>query len=840
MTTSPRTGRLRTVDILDDPSTSQLYQKILQPSLSAVSVQAHPNRHGVQIHNSFVPQQVSSSSYINHIKNPKLKSEFRTTQSRSFPDIKNSRKGFKAECSIYRYQHSEANFLHSATPQSFSSTTKVKQVPLPSVQGTVLERVMSQRNARSVTLAGERYLGTAKLRPQQRSLSAGRLPRSEQEKRYVKEQMALETTRSMKRMSETMSHRIDRMYYMRGATIKPAQRYYVDSEELEQLKQMSKARSVGRSGRSRNGRRYHGNHLTTTPPPPAQSNTGGKKCDNQCVSEDDGDQLRVQEVVASLSNRPGSAASNKSSGSRRGQPSPGVLLPEGQSVLGTFSETSRNINQQHVEEEDARRKKPVDFEDEESIEPWGELEEKVGENVGSANSRKTISDALPINIIEKNYKSSREEIFLTQFEDPSMKKNLLDNKENLAQDDRHSHSSSNSSIQGDKKQDRESESKKLKNSKEKLTDPKADMVSSGQHIVTRDNSCSGSIEAANDNSLSSSVKIASDNSCSGSIKAASDDESETDIQDRISLKDEGYEMNTNDEEIKNMEDGIRKFDTISNQMGNIGHLEDSEVGMKDEEIEEIYDSGVFSRPRNEEEMQEALARKENRRKEKAAKKKQEDEERRRKAMPKEEKAAILADVYTFISPRQQTIFEEKFQELDVNDNGILTLDELQERMKKWVGKEDIKLIMQIFDLNKDKTIDVREFVTMAALNDKITGHVTESPDQQLAFSLKKLSHHVTAYKEMFDIMDVNGNSQLSMEELMVIIVASTGLDLQADQDVVKYIYDTIDKDKSGSIDFVEYLSYIPFFLKLYQHVFGKPISLDVIEDALQSVRQHKW
>lgn len=53
---------------------------------------------------------------------------------------------------------------------------------------------------------------------------------------------------------------------------------------------------------------------------------------------------------------------------------------------------------------------------------------------------------------------------------------------------------------------------------------------------------------------------------------------------------------------------------------------------------------------------------------------------------------------------------------------------------------------QVFDLNKDKTIEQREFVIVAALNDKLTGKNTESLDAPLELDLEMLAQHITAYK----------------------------------------------------------------------------------------------
>ena len=56
----------------------------------------------------------------------------------------------------------------------------------------------------------------------------------------------------------------------------------------------------------------------------------------------------------------------------------------------------------------------------------------------------------------------------------------------------------------------------------------------------------------------------------------------------------------------------------------------------------------------------------------------------------------LSDMYKFITPRQKAIFEEKFEELDTNSNGKVTLKELTTQMKKVnAPKPEIKKFMQV-------------------------------------------------------------------------------------------------------------------------------------------------
>ncbi|XP_070575982.1 uro-adherence factor A-like isoform X6 [Ptychodera flava] len=140
-----------------------------------------------------------------------------------------------------------ANLNRSSTPQSFNSTTKVKQLPLPSVSptGRTVSSVSPSRGIKSVSICSDRYLGThSKLSREGKSEGVSSLKaRSEQQRRFEIESRAKLKSRALKRTSEIIPHRVDRTYYMSGASVPLKNKYLVDNEELERLKELSRSRS---------------------------------------------------------------------------------------------------------------------------------------------------------------------------------------------------------------------------------------------------------------------------------------------------------------------------------------------------------------------------------------------------------------------------------------------------------------------------------------------------------------------------------------------------------------------------------------------------------------------
>ncbi|CAH1779893.1 unnamed protein product [Owenia fusiformis] len=210
-----------------------------------------------------------------------------------------------------------------------------------------------------------------------------------------------------------------------------------------------------------------------------------------------------------------------------------------------------------------------------------------------------------------------------------------------------------------------------------------------------------------------------------------------------------------------------------------------------------------------------------------------------KVDPKQDLKNSLKEMegYSFVSDLQREAFLAKFRELDMDGSGSITSEELSTKLFANSTKEDLDYFMKTFDLNKDQMIDEEEFVTLLGLNDKLNGHMTTSKDEPLELNLPRLSYHITVYKEMFQLADQEMHGRLSIKDVMLIMTSGLGQAVGTDKELVDIIHNTIDKDQSGYIDFVEYLSFIPFFIKIHQHMMAQPVLIEHIENARKLVRQ---
>lgn len=85
--------------------------------------------------------------------------------------------------------------------------------------------------------------------------------------------------------------------------------------------------------------------------------------------------------------------------------------------------------------------------------------------------------------------------------------------------------------------------------------------------------------------------------------------------------------------------------------------------------------------------------------------------------------------------------------------------------------------------------------------------------------------------------DQDRNGYLSLEEVMFVISVSVGTEIGTDKEILEYIFKNLDVNGSGSIDFIEFLSFIPFFLKLHQEIVGRPATVEDVMKANAAVKE---
>eukprot|EP00057_Strongylocentrotus_purpuratus_P017512 XP_011671986.1 PREDICTED: uncharacterized protein LOC100889312 isoform X2 [Strongylocentrotus purpuratus] len=802
-----------------------------------------------------------------------------------------------------------SNLQRSATPNSFNSNSRLKQVPLPQVKSNPLLRSSSPRGVKNVSMSGDRYLGTSKSGQQDSQSSvhksylqydAPSLPKREQVHRFEEEQTNLYITRTMKRKSEILSHRVDRMYYLCGSGSPVQGRYEVNDSELQRLREFSRVRNNSRvnSGRSLSGRSVPSltESIILTETRSKRSPLGSPLGSPRCTPVPTNIDLTVAGSGVSHSGDKvkGHAASNQ------------VQIEDAR--VGHMSSGSQDANVINGGEKEGQRdRKTEDSSEKQNMSPHGTGEEERDEKDRNEHENDSEHDDKQNGHSERSYIEGGQTEEDRQTVAPEHCPTDGHNIDMRCREDVSGRVVGGEGGGGDAVtelssahtiQDSDGCQRDVDEDKEGSRDGREDVrlaggegggvddvftrISSGDSIQHSDgchgdgHKDEGGLRITQDGEESVTSK---DQSLGGRLVESiapglkldktpfsmkkSDvyltefvDPKHKDLYDEAAsplnaMRIDGKQLDNYDGQITLLERKLDKVDTLTQGVDDIGHVtrldyDLSEVKTDEKELcEEGYDSGVFGRARSEEERRKAIQLREERKEAKNSVKIEQNEAQRvrkeadkQRALKQTNKIKFkMTDVYNFISSRQREIFSQKFRELDTDGNGQITLKELTKKMHANVSKNDIHLLHKVFDLNKDKTIDHREFVTVAALNDKLIGQEVTSEAAPLELNLNRLSLHITAYKEMFDVVDQNGDGRLSMDEIMFIITVSTGIDIGIDKEAVRSIHNTIDKDGNGSIDFVEFLTFIPFFQKIHQQIIGKPVTFEEMDEARIAVKK---
>ncbi|XP_022082256.1 uncharacterized protein LOC110974740 isoform X3 [Acanthaster planci] len=769
----------------------------------------------------------------------------------------------------------------ASVPWTFYSTTKMKQLPLPQVQSSEVLRATSPspRGKRNISVCSERYLGTSVVgQPHRRSKSAAEVlhpasstgATSDQVRRFEEERIALLQARTLKKTTKVMAHRKDRKYHMCGSAVPIHDRYMVDSEEMDQLRQLIQARSTKRESTLVTYYGRYGVRMGSGRGTPQTKLSSATKEQKEKREGNDTDASQIPIETTENGNKVTIATPINENEEF-------VHAAKSAAAVGKENDKS-DLAKNDVEriDHDNNQKGEVMADVENSV--CEEEHEKVNEAEEATNEQDNPDHNPPISNDGGQDVDQPVEGAITQTTDdvqespdtepkgdetnlrkPDVKENpdenireerveTVDNEEKgiLTPEDEHDAVRTDDGDNGSGSTDEVEIQNMMPNVKISKTTAKKkgkdafmtelegadadyddiqDML--GNFKPDRPTSSNGKDTDSFDSSR--------EETSPGELAARASEEPSHPTAEEALLG-----MIVSDDKIAAMEESLSRIDRLKGGIKDVGHLEGSELNLDELNIDNQdidYGQEVFGKVRNDEELKEVERLRAEKKEARSAKARKADDSIMATAKVEQAKSK-MADIYNFISPRQQEVFEKKFQELDIDGNGVITLQELFKRMYR--GKTNRQLgraFMQVFDLNKDQTIDEREFVIVAALNDKLTGKLTESADAPLELDLDRLAQSITAYKEIFQVTDQDADGRLTLEDIMLVICLSGNLETGIDPEVVQHVYNTIDADDSGTIDFMEYLTYIPFFLKLHKRMSeSRHITIAEVERAREAVR----
>lgn len=234
----------------DVQGTERVFRKVVQPNQNGMRMVDKdgvplrgPNTQALtRLHSNYVlsprgvPTRKSNHAYSGQLAQAKMQ------------NLVNSLDTNTAEMSSYASMHSYTNGLSSAgssrhyIPVNVTSKKRAfGSGPARSIKSVMAKSASSQRSTR--------YLSSA---PSQENIhpdliDVEKTNHSAQGQRLEKEWSAMSQCRALKRSSEIVSHRVDRMYFMTGNKLKLQAKYNIEEDELQNLRELSQARAVSRS-----------------------------------------------------------------------------------------------------------------------------------------------------------------------------------------------------------------------------------------------------------------------------------------------------------------------------------------------------------------------------------------------------------------------------------------------------------------------------------------------------------------------------------------------------------------------------------------------------------------
>lgn len=142
---------------------------------------------------------------------------------------------------------------------------------------------------------------------------------------------------------------------------------------------------------------------------------------------------------------------------------------------------------------------------------------------------------------------------------------------------------------------------------------------------------------------------------------------------------------------------------------------------------------------------------------------------------------VIAD---FLSNEEVEDIKEMFKKIDIDDDGIVTIEELKAGLQKFntqLAESEVQLLIESVDTNGKGTLDYGEFVA-------------------ISLHLKKMANDEHLHKA-FSYFDKDGNGYIVPQELQDALMEDGDMD---SANVANDIFQEVDTDKDGKISYEEF------------------------------------
>jgi calcium-dependent protein kinase len=155
------------------------------------------------------------------------------------------------------------------------------------------------------------------------------------------------------------------------------------------------------------------------------------------------------------------------------------------------------------------------------------------------------------------------------------------------------------------------------------------------------------------------------------------------------------------------------------------------------------------------------------------------------------KKAVLAYIATQLNEKETNSMKQMFSQIDKNQDGFITMEELQSTLSKCKSKVEIEEIMKTLDMSSTGKINYSEFLAAS------------------------MDHNVFLKKEYlvnaFNEFDKDKNGKITSSELKDILGKDTNISASVWDDMIK----AADTNGDGVIDFDEFMAMMYDLKKQY-------------------------
>jgi Ca2+-binding EF-hand superfamily protein len=175
----------------------------------------------------------------------------------------------------------------------------------------------------------------------------------------------------------------------------------------------------------------------------------------------------------------------------------------------------------------------------------------------------------------------------------------------------------------------------------------------------------------------------------------------------------------------------------------------------------------------------------------------------------EEFLVVIYDIREKAKECNGAFTEAEFHRFDKDRSGQLSVQEVSVLFQEMglaptcrQGQDEIKRLIHECDEDHSGELNLEEFQHLAQLVSEKLRSITRFREMELGFSFKFTHQQIRDYRDFFWQIDKDGNGQLDLEELRTLMEK---MRQRIDGDHLRMLFDKIDHDRNGFVDFSEFL-----------------------------------